>query len=162
MCELNRMWISDELGRNAESILISASLKMLHRIDPTIIAVQSFADGRLGCGTIYKASNFRYYGYHWTKFLRNKRNGEIIHNQNFSNTTEKSGYLRNNVCAILGDFEVFKVKTYRYIYPFTKNFNFKLKQKPYPTYEKGEVKTEWKRDRKKIIERCIGILEAMK
>lgn len=162
MCELNRMWISDELGRNAESILISTSLKMLQRLDPNIIAVQSFADGRLGCGTIYKAANFRYYGYHWTRFLYNRRSGEISHDQNFTNTTSKSVYLRHNVSYLLGDYETFKVKTYRYIYPFVKNFKCRLKQKPYPTYEKGEIKEEWKRDRAKIVERCIGMLSSMK
>ncbi len=78
MCELNRMWIDDTLGKNAESVLIAASLKLLRRADPNIVAVQSFADGRLGCGTIYKASNFRYYGFHYTRFLRNKRTGEMI------------------------------------------------------------------------------------
>lgn len=56
MIELNRMWISDELGHNAETILLGASLKLLRSLDPTIVAVQSFADG-LGCGTIYKAAN---------------------------------------------------------------------------------------------------------
>ena len=48
MCELNRMWIDDELGHNAESILIAASIKLLRRLDPNLVAVQSFADGRLG------------------------------------------------------------------------------------------------------------------
>lgn len=82
VCELNRMWIDDTLGKNAESVLIAASLKLLRKADPNIVAVQSFADGRLGCGTIYKASNFRYYGFHYTRFLRNKRTEEIIHEQN--------------------------------------------------------------------------------
>lgn len=54
VCELNRMWIDDTLGKNAESVLIAASLKLLRKADPNIVAVQSFADGRLGCGTIYK------------------------------------------------------------------------------------------------------------
>lgn len=48
MCELNRMWIDDILGHNAETILIGASIKLLHRADPNIVAIQSFADGRLG------------------------------------------------------------------------------------------------------------------
>ncbi len=47
MCELNRMWIDDALGKNAESVLIAASLKLLRKADPNIVAVQSFADGRL-------------------------------------------------------------------------------------------------------------------
>ena len=33
MCELNRMWIDDTLGHNAESVLIAASIKLLRKID---------------------------------------------------------------------------------------------------------------------------------
>ena len=66
------MWIDDTLGKNAESVLIAASLKLLRKADPNIVAVQSFADGRLGCGTIYKASNFRYYGFHYKGIKRSE------------------------------------------------------------------------------------------
>ncbi len=162
MCELNRMWIDDELGHNAESILIAASIKLLRRIDPNIVAVQSFADGRLGCGTIYKAANFQYYGYHLTKFLRNTRSGEILHEQIFTNSKSPSGFLRANVGMLLGDFEAFEVKTYRYIYPLDKHFRFIKPQQPYPAYDKGMEPVEWKRDRVKMIERCIAILSKMR
>lgn len=162
MCELNRMWIDDELGHNAESILISVSIKLLRRIDPNLVAVQSFADGRLGCGTIYKASNFQYYGFHLTKFLRNVRSGEMVHEQIFTNSAKPSGFLRSNVGMLLGDFEIYEVKTYRYIYPLDKRFRFRSPQKPYPAYDKGMKKTEWKRDRAKMIERCIELLQRMK
>ena len=162
MCELNRMWIDDELGHNAESLLIAASIKLLRRIDPYLVAVQSFADGRLGCGTIYKAANFQYYGFHFTKFLRNIRSGEMVHEQIFTNSTARSCFLRANVGMLLGDFEVFRVKTYRYIFPLDKRFRFVKPQKPYPAYDKGMEPIEWKRDRDKMIERCIGILQKMK
>lgn len=161
MCELNRMWIDDELGHNAESILIAASIKLLRRLDPNLVAVQSFADGRLGCGTIYKAANFQYYGFHLTKFLRNIRSGEMVHEQIFTNTHSPSGFLRANVGMLLGDFEVYEVKTYRYIYPLDKRFHFSKPQKPYPAYDKGMDVAEWKRDRAKMIERCITILTRM-
>lgn len=161
MCELNRMWIDDELGYNAESILIAASIKLLRRLDPSCVAVQSFADGRLGCGTIYKAANFRYYGYHLTRFLRNTRSGEFIHEQIFTDTSSPSGFLRANVGMLLGDFEIYVVKTYRYIYPLDKRFRFIKPEKPYPAYDKGMEQTEWKRDRTKMIERCIDILKNM-
>lgn len=41
MPELNRMWIDDELGHNAESSLIADSLKLLRKTDSNIVAVQS-------------------------------------------------------------------------------------------------------------------------
>lgn len=157
--ELNRMWIDDFLGKNAETILIGASLKLLAKADPNIVAVQSFADGRLGCGTIYKAANFRYFGYHNSIFLRNARNGEVTHQQILTNTTSASGYLRSNMAYLLGDLVPFSVKTYRYVYPLSPHSRSKFKEKPYPAYEKGETPTEWQRDRKVIKERIVKLLD---
>lgn len=159
MCELNRMWIDDTLGHNAESVLIAASIKLLRKIDPDVVAIQSFADGRLGCGTIYKAANFRYFGFHYTKFLRNRRTGEITHEQILTNTTSPSAYLRANMAFLLGDFEVLVVKTYRYIYPLCKHFCYCGKEKPYPQYEKGFELTEWKRDTTKIKRNIIELID---
>lgn len=159
VCELNRMWIDDTLGKNAESVLIAASLKLLRKADPNIVAVQSFADGRLGCGTIYKASNFRYYGFHYTRFLRNKRTGEMIHEQILTTTTSPTGYLRSNIAYLIGDLEVLQVKTYRYIYPLCKHFRFIKPEKPYPQYEKGIDPVEWNRDKRKIKENIITLLD---
>lgn len=159
MCELNRMWIDDTLGHNAESVLIAASIKLLRKLDSDCVAVQSFADGRLGCGTIYKAANFRYFGFHYTKFLRNRRTGEITHEQILTNTKSPSAYLRANVAFLLGDFDVLIVKTYRYIYPLCKRFQFIKPEQPYPQYEKGFALSEWKRDARKIKDNCHEILE---
>jgi hypothetical protein len=159
MCELNRMWICDTLGRNAETVLIGASLKLLRRADKNIVAVQSFADGRLGCGTIYKAANFRYYGFHHTRFLKNIRSGEMVHEQILTNTTSPAGYIRSNVGYLLKDFEIYIVRTYRYIYPFCKHFRFKTKELPYPEYNKGMDRCEWKRDAIVIKRRIKQLLD---
>lgn len=138
--ELNRMWIDDRLGKNAETILISASLKLLRLFDSSIVAVQSFADGRLGCGTIYKAANFDYYGYHITRFFRDKRTGEVFHDQSLTDGTVASRFVQKNLDLLLGHLEAFQVKTYRYIYPFHRSFIFTgRKQQPYPPYEKGST-----------------------
>lgn len=150
MCELNRMWIDDSLGYNAETLLIGSSLRILQKIDPNIVAVQSFADGRVGCGTIYKAANFKYYGYHYTRFMENTRTGEVSHEQTFTNTTNTRGYLRANISYLIGELKAFDVKTYRYIYPFCKHFKFKTPEYPYPVYEKGVNPVDWVRDCTKI------------
>ncbi len=56
--ELNRLWIDDELGRNAESWFVS---KALDQLPPHIVV--SYADTAVGHnGTIYRAANFRYAG----------------------------------------------------------------------------------------------------
>ncbi|WP_455592941.1 Mom family adenine methylcarbamoylation protein [Bacteroides sp.] len=161
MCELNRMWIDDELGKNAETILIAASIKLLRKVDPDCVAIQSFADGRLGCGTIYKASNFRYYGFHYTRFLVNQRTGEVVHEQLFTNSTSLSGYIRNNVGYLLKEFKIYTVRTYRYIYPLDKKFQFCKSEKPYPEYQKGMDEVKWERDIKKIKERVKALIDAI-
>lgn len=159
MCELNRMWIDDELGKNAETVLIGASIKLLRKLDPDCVAIQSFADGRLGCGTIYKAANFRYYGFHYTRFLVNQRTGEVVHEQLFTNTTSPAGYIRNNVGYLLKEFKIYTVRTYRYIYPLDKKFIFRKAEKPYLEYNKGMDEVKWERDIQKIKERLKRLID---
>lgn len=62
--ELNRLWVSDDMGRNSESWFISRALRML---PPRIVV--SYADTRYGhIGFVYRASNFNYAG--WTDMER--------------------------------------------------------------------------------------------
>ncbi len=134
--ELNRLWVDDCLGHNAESLFMGACFKILRSEYPYIKAVQSFADGRLGCGTIYKATNFKYFGCHKTPFYENKVTGEITHNAVMTNANH-SGIIRMNRQWCEGILKPFEVNTYRYIYPLRK-INLKLKEKPYPEYSKGK------------------------
>lgn len=161
ICELNRLWISDVLGKNAESLFIAHTIKWLKRLDPNIVAVQSFADGRLGCGTIYKASNFKYFGKHHTIFLRNKISDKVLHQQLLTNSTSKKAFIRHNIAYLLGDMEVFKVNTYRYIFPLCKHFEFIKRQEPYPAYNKGTIPFEWQRNRKHIKEKLIKLISEL-
>ena len=137
--ELNRMWISDELGRNIESMSIAASFRFIKKLYPNVKLVQSFADGRLGCGTIYKASNFRYYGYTKSVFFRHIKTGEVFHKAPLQNSRRPYGFLKKNRYLLDRELLPFCVKTYRYIYPLYKNVRISLKRKPYPKYEKGEL-----------------------
>lgn len=134
--ELNRLWVDDCLGHNAESLFIGACFKILRAEYPEIKAVQSFADGRLGCGTIYKATNFRYFGVHKTPFYENIITGEITHNAIMTNAAH-AGIIRMNRQWCEGILKPFVVNTYRYIYPL-KKISFRLKEKPYPEYSKGK------------------------
>lgn len=161
MLELNRMWIDDCLGKNAETILISRSLRLLKEDSPNCVAVQSFADGRLGCGTIYKASNFKYFGSHRTTFFRNKRTGEINHAMNLTRMDSKSIYMRNNMAYLLGDLEVFEVDTYRYIFPLCKRFRYNKKEQKYPEYQKGIHQSNWNKDKNIIKTRLKKFIDEL-
>lgn len=62
--ELSRLWIRDELGRNAESYLVARALKAI----PAMIVI-SYADTAYGHkGIIYRALGFEYAG--WTDMDR--------------------------------------------------------------------------------------------
>ena len=62
--ELNRLAISDKLGKNAESRVLGICLRMIKKQYPHIRCVVSFADAcQCGDGTIYRAANFRLHSF---------------------------------------------------------------------------------------------------
>lgn len=109
--ELNRLWISDELGKNTESQIISMSFKLIKEINPKIKWIQSFADGRVGVGTIYQACNFLYCGSHNLVFY--KLGDEIHHRGKFTHPKRSFGRLYRQ-CR--GNLEKVEYPQYRYIY----------------------------------------------
>lgn len=153
--ELNRLWIDDELGHNAETILISSSFKIIKADYPVIRFVQSFADGRLGCGTIYKASNFKYFGYEETLFFEDKETGEVLHKVPLENTKRPLGMLGKNARYLSGKLKPFKVKTYKYIFPLYKKDVIKLKEHPYPEYDKGTIESDYEHPDSLIVRLMI-------
>ena len=153
--ELNRMWIDDCLGKNAESILISNSFKIIKKKMPYVKLIQSFADGRLGCGTIYKATNFHYYGYTTNEFYEDLNTNEIAMVKLLNNTDRLNRMIIENKKILNNNVKFFKVKSYRYIYPLKKGVlkGIKFKEKEYPIYEKG--KEYFERDLKPLeLIRC--------
>ncbi len=136
--ELNRLWIEDRLKKNTETWLLSRSFKVLR--ERGFELVQSFADGRLGVGTTYQASNFLYCGFSKTMFQKHVETGEVYHNTQFTNTANPRGMIWRNVLHAQGVLLTFDVRTYRYLYPLNKRAkkNIKLKQLPYPKERHGE------------------------
>jgi hypothetical protein len=80
--ELNRLWISDKLGKNAESNSISKVLKYVKEKKPELKWIISFADGMMGkVGIIYQATNFIYTGFSTTSNgLWLSKEGNRMHN----------------------------------------------------------------------------------
>ena len=57
-CEFDRMWLSDDLPKYAESQVIGLLLSYIKQVYPQIIFIITYADGSVGnVGTIYKATN---------------------------------------------------------------------------------------------------------
>lgn len=61
--ELRRLVLVDEAPKNSESRVIGWTLRHINKILPSVKVVVSYADPHYGhCGTVYKASNFKYLG----------------------------------------------------------------------------------------------------
>lgn len=159
--ELNRLWIDDVLGMNTETWLMGQSFKKLREDGYSL--VQSFADGRLGVGTIYQAANFTYHGYHETTFHRDTTTGETYHDTQFSNTANATGMLFRNYGHVEGRFESFKVRTYRYLLPLNKTArrSILLPSKPYPKERAGELRIDDYTPPPMQLARCVALAEAM-
>ena len=153
--ELNRLWIDDELGHNAETILLGACWKIMRSDYPEIRFVQSFADGRLGCGTIYKASNFKYFGYETSLFFEDIETGEVFHKVPLENTKRPYGMLTKNARYLDGKLKPFLVKTYKYIYPLYKKDKIKLTEVEYPKYDKGIISTKYEHNLSLLVRLMI-------
>lgn len=145
--ELNRLWVDDKLGKNTETIFLSLCFKQMKKNYPHIKIIQSFADGRLGCGTIYKAQNFLYYGSHKTIFYQDPLTKRTIHEQIFHNSSRPI-VITHNLNFMDRDFTKFETETYRYLYFLDRTFinKCKLKKQEYPHKEKGIKKLEYNKD----------------
>lgn len=138
--ELNRLWIDDVLGHNTETWLMGQTFKLLKAEGFEL--VQSFADGRLGVGTIYQAANFGYYGFHETQFHRDVETGEVYHTAPFSNTAVPGAMLDRNYLFTLERLATIRVRTYRYLYPLTRQARKAIKLPAvaeYPKERAGEI-----------------------
>lgn len=138
--ELNRMWLSDEAGRNSESMAISCSLNYIRHKYPKVKWVQSFADERCKCfGIVYQACSFDYFGEHTNTFW--ELDGVFYHNTNMTISKESQRY-RNNVGGgkTLQENKLRAIKhelrQFRYIKFLDSRWKKKclLKQKPYPKH----------------------------
>lgn len=161
MVELNRLWIDDELGRNTESWFLAQTFKRIRR-DHHIRLVQSFADGRLGVGTIYQAANFGYYGQGQTRFHRHRRTGETFHDGPFTNTACPTYMIGRNRMHVDGLLETFTVNTYRYLKPLDRDAarRIRLQPLPYPKGRVGEVLEPDYQPPLQQIARCVALCRA--
>lgn len=137
--ELNRMWLSDVVPRNGESMAISFSMKFIKLAYPAVHWVQSFADERCGrWGVVYQASNFLYCGHHVTTFY--ELDGEWYHKILATSVTrqgDRSKHLRENLQRAT----IHRFRQFRYLLFLRRSArkNLRLPILPYPKPEALEV-----------------------
>jgi len=87
--EFSRLWISDELGKNAESYFISKCLKDLKKKFKTYMGIVTWADTKQNHnGTVYLASNFTYDG-ESRKVKKYMGNNKIIYQRSVTDNNHK-------------------------------------------------------------------------
>lgn len=160
LIELNRMWLSDELGRNAESILISVSIKMLRRLKPKLKFIQSFSDGRLGCGIVYQSANFKYYGFIESVFSIDE-DGTQSHRMTIESLEYIDKFLSRMEQIAIGKTELLKVKTHRYIFELDKDVKYPKEEVPYPKEDGGYQKIKFHESLKTAFIRAYLLNKAL-
>lgn len=135
--EFDRMWLSDDLSKNSESLVIGLLLRLIKKKYPKIRFIITYADGTVdNVGTIYQASNFIYLGKIRAMFFSPKR-GERVHPITMwhRHGTQKWGVLKK----IYPRLRKIKGWHYRYIHSFSKKFQKGLLKNavPYPSLNEG-------------------------
>lgn len=94
--ELHRLVILDVTPKNAESFFIARALDLLKNQKPHLWSVVSFADQTFGhVGTIYQASNARYYGQSKPEWCFRDGDGRLRHRrQSGVNISREEGIRR--------------------------------------------------------------------
>lgn len=132
--ELNRLWVDDILGFNAESYIIAKTLKFVKKQDPKLKWIISFADGMMGKnGIIYQASNFVYTGFRKDGGIWYTNNGERLHSVSL---WHKHKTIERRVLEGIYGIPLYKVfgGQYRYFYFFNRKLikNLNVDILPYP------------------------------
>jgi hypothetical protein len=137
--ELNRLWVDDRLGSNTETWFMAQCMFSLKSEGFRLI--QSFADGRLGVGTIYQAANFGFYGVSRTTFHKQVDTEETFHDTQFSDTRGATGMVSRNVLHAQGKLRTIQVNTYRYLFPLDKGArrSILIRELPYPKERFGVI-----------------------
>ena len=159
--ELNRLWVDDKFGTNTETAMLSRCFKWL-KANTDVQLIQSFADGRLGVGTIYKAANFGFYGRTRNRYFRDKATAETFIQVLMNNGGVLSTMIDKNALWVEGRLETFEAYSYRYLYPLTRYARRSIKhtEQPYPAYERGELTGPYEHPLA-LIARCQVACEAM-
>lgn len=142
--ELNRLWISDELGFNSESKSISLCLKYVKNKRPELKWIISFADGMMGkVGTIYQATNFVYTGFRKDGGIWMTKDGERLHSVSL---WHKHGTISRAVLENIYGTPLYKVfgGQYRYFHFFDKKSIKDLNVPILPYPKETDLKTDLK------------------
>lgn len=145
--EMQRLWISDDLGHNAESKTLSLIVDQFKIHAPQVKVIWTYAGGcKDDCGFIYQASGFMFLGSETCNdfYLTNK--GEYKNTINIARFG-KAKHLKTmeeRACYLYGEGHMVEAHRHYYFYPIEKGIRRRMqgKVKPFPKqsarYRKGQ------------------------
>jgi hypothetical protein len=136
--EMQRLWISDTLGHNAESKTLSLIVAMIKKHYKQIHVIVTYAGGcKNDCGIVYQSSGFMYLGFEKCKdfFLTDK--GEYKNIINVLMFGKAPKHLKTNqekAEHVYGKGKLLDTRRYFYFYPIHKGLRRRMDSKtlPYP------------------------------
>lgn len=126
--EIGKMCMDEDMPRNSESQMISATVKWMKKNTPEKLFLYTMADGIMGkCGYVYQASNF-YFGEKYLTDVYLMENGEKLHPRSTKELLKENAEFvgKDKLFWMTPDFMkhkgIKKIKGYmfRYIYPLNK------------------------------------------
>jgi hypothetical protein len=137
--EMQRLWISDKMGHNAESKVLSLIMAFIKKHYPQIKVVWTYAGGcKNDCGIVYQSSGFMYLGSEKCNDFYLTKKGEyknLINVLRFGKA-KHLGSIEARAEFLYGPGEIVKANRHYYFYPISKLVRRKMqkKTKTFPKY----------------------------
>ena len=133
--EIGKMCMDDDMPRNSESQMISATVKWLKQKKPDVKFLYTMADGIMGkCGFVYQASNFYFGDKYWTPVYL-MENGEKLHPRSTRKFLEENSRMEDRkvhwlTLSYMNSKNIKKIQGYmfRYIMPLNKKAKKMMKK----------------------------------
>lgn len=134
--EMQRLWISDDLGHNAESKTLSLMMKKIKDTYEQIKVVWTYAGGcKNDCGIVYQSSGFMYLGSEPCEDFYLTDSGEyknIINVLRFGKAPKELKTKEEKAAFVYGKGTLLKTKRHYYFYPLCKAVRRKMESKTLP------------------------------
>lgn len=135
--EMQRLWISDDFGHNAESYVLGLIVSLLKQKTGIKIIFTHAGGCKNDCGIVYQASAWLYFGKEICNDFYLTSSGEyknIVAALRFGRVKAKGKTPDEIGQELFGDGAIVKSYRYKYVYPIHKGIRRRLEKKslPYP------------------------------
>lgn len=148
--EMQRLWVSDDLGKNAESKILSLIVDKFKKTTKQIKVIWTYAGGcKNDCGIVYQSSGFMFLGSEDCHDFYLTDAGEyknIISALRFGKAPKHMKDRGEIAMHLYGPGKFIKAQRHYYFYPIDKSVRRKMesKTKPFPKYsENYRLNQQW-------------------